>query len=600
MTQQTIPTRAEVSPEDRWSIEDLYSTDDAFLAEYQAAEKEIPLLPDRFADTLAQSAQQIASCLDALFQLEQRCEKLIVYANQRLHEDMANSTYQDFSDRTTRLSVQFSQAVSFLEPEILSIPAETLQRYLDEDVLIPYRRTLTEIVRNRAHVLSAQMEQLLSAAGEMAGSPSDIFSAFTNADLKFPIIFDDKGRETELTEVRYISFLKSPNRDVRKSAFQALFSTYGSYRNMLASTFSANAKQALFFARARGFQSTRASALFYNRIPEHVYDNLVETVNAHLPLLHRYMSLRKRLLKVDALHMYDLYVPMVPDVSMEYPFAEAKETVLESLAPLGREYQAVLQAAFAERWMDKYENRGKRGGAYSWGAYGVHPYVLLNHKNDLSGIFTMAHEMGHALHTYYSNQAQPYQYAGYRIFVAEVASTCNEALLIHHLLSKVEKKEERLYLINHFLEEFRTTVFRQTMFAEFEQKTHMLVAQGEPLTADRLCELYRNCNERYFGPDVVLDTGIEMEWARIPHFYTPFYVYQYATGFSAAIALSQRILDADGAEDYLRFLSGGCSQDPIDLLRGAGVDMTTPAPIEHALGVFSSLLDQMEDSLSGQ
>lgn len=598
MKQQAIPTRAEVPMEDRWSIEDLFASDDAFLAEYQAVEQEIPRLSPRFRNTLGQSARQIADCLTALFGLEQRCERLIVYANQRLHEDMANSTYQDFADRTTRLAVQFNQAAAFLEPEVLSIPEETLKQYLEEEVLAPYRRTLTEMIRNRAHVLSTQMEQLLSAAGEMAGSPGDIFSSFTNADLKFPKIPDEQGRETELTEVRYVSFLKSHNREVRKSAFQALFSTYDSYRNMLAATFSANAKQALFFARARGFQNTRESALFYNRIPETVYDNLVETVNAHLPLLHRYMRLRKRLLGVEELHMYDLYVPMVPDVSMEYPFEEAKETVLQSLAPLGKEYQAVLTSAFQNRWIDKYENRGKRGGAYSWGAYGVHPYVLLNHKNDLSGIFTLAHEMGHALHTYYSNQNQPYHDAGYRIFVAEVASTCNESLLIHHLLSKVTKKEERLYLINHFLEEFRTTVFRQTMFAEFEQKAHALAAAGEPLTADRLCSLYRDCNETYFGPDVVLDSGIEMEWARIPHFYTPFYVYQYATGFSAAIALSQRILEEDGAGAYLRFLSSGCSQDPIHLLQGAGVDMATPAPIEHALGLFASLLDQMEEALS--
>ena len=597
MKQQPIPTRGEVPLEDRWSIEDLFASDDAFLAEYQAVEQEIPHLAPRFMNTLSQSARQIADCLTALFGLEQRCETLIVYANQRLHEDMANSTYQDFADRTTRLAVQFNQAASFLEPEVLSIPEETLNQYLEEDILAPYRRTLTEMARNRAHVRSAQMEQLLSAAGEMAGGPGDIFSAFTNADLKFPKIQDEAGRETELTEVRYVSFLKSHSRDVRKSAFQALFSTYDGYRNMLAATFSANAKQALFFARARGFQNTRESALFYNRIPEAVYDNLVKTVGAYLPLLHRYMKLRKRLLQVDELHMYDLYVPMVPDISMEYPFAEARETVLESLAPLGKGYQDVLNSAFRDRWMDKYENRGKRGGAYSWGAYGVHPYVLLNHKNDLSGIFTLAHEMGHALHTYYSNQAQPYQYAGYRIFVAEVASTCNESLLMHHLLSNVTGRAERLYLINHFLEEFRTTVFRQTMFAEFEQKAHALAAAGEPLTADRLCTLYRACNETYFGPEVVLDPGIELEWARIPHFYTPFYVYQYATGFSAAIALSQGILEKNGAEAYLRFLSGGCSQDPIDLLRGAGVDMATPAPIEHALELFASLLDQMEDAL---
>lgn len=598
MADQTVRARADVPAEDRWAIEDLYPTDNAFLAEFQAVEQEIPRFSPQFVNTLSQSPQQIAHCLQTLFALEQRLERLIVYANQKLHEDTANSVYQDFSDRTTRLSVQFSQAAAFLEPELLSIPEETLQTFLKSEHLAPYRRTIEEVVRNRAHILSAQMEQLLSSAGEMAGSPSDIFSAFTNADLKFPTITDEQGHPVELTEVRYVPFLKSQSRRVRREAFEALFSTYGSYRNTLATTFSANIKQSLFFARARGFQSTREASLFYSRVPLDVYDNLVKTVNAHLPLLHRYVALRKELLQVDALHMYDLYVPMVPDVTMEFPFDKAKETVIEGLAPLGSAYQDTLRQAFQTRWIDVYENRGKRGGAYSWGAYGVHPYVLLNHKEDLNGVFTLAHEMGHALHSYYSDHAQPYQYAGYKLFVAEVASTCNESLLIRYLLDHVDEKAQRLYLINHFLEEFRGTVFRQTMFAEFEQTVHELLRAGEPLTAERLCAVYRKINQVYFGPDVILDDGIEMEWARIPHFYTPFYVYQYATGFSAAIALSQRILEENGAADYLSFLQGGCSKDPIDLLKGAGVDMTTPAPIEHALSLFSTLLDQMEEALS--
>ncbi len=598
MANQTIRTRAEIPVEDRWAIEDLYPNDDAFLSEFQAVEQQIPHFSAEFATTLSQSPQQLATCLKTLFSLEQRCERLIVYANQKLHEDTANSTYQDFSDRTTRLSVQFSQTVAFFEPELLSIPEETLQAFLKTDVVAPFRRTIKEIIRNRAHILSAPLEQLLSSAGEMAGGASEIFSAFTNADLKFPLITDEHGDQVELTEVRYVPFLKSQNRSVRKEAFEALFSTYGIYRNTLAATFSANVKQSLFFARARGFKSTREASLFYNRIPLSVYDNLVQTVNDNLSLLHRYIDLRKQLLHMDQLHMYDLYVPMVPDVTMNFPFAKAKETVLKSLAPLGKEYQNTLHQAFQERWIDVYENRGKRGGAYSWGAYGVHPYVLLNHKDDLNSVFTLAHEMGHALHSYYSDRAQPYQYAGYKLFVAEVASTCNESLLIRYLLSQVKEKDQRLYLINHFLEEFRGTVFRQTMFAEFEQKAHELAAAGEPLTADRLCTIYREFNQTYFGSDVILDDGIEMEWARIPHFYTPFYVYQYATGFSAAIALSQRILEENGAADYLSFLQGGCSKDPIDLLKDAGVDMTTPAPIEHALSLFSSLLDQMEEALS--
>ena len=598
MTKQTVRAREDIPQKDRWSIEDLFPSDDAFLAEFQTVEQEIPQFPARFSGTLAQSARQVANCLNALFALEQRLERLVVYANEKLHEDTANSIYQGLADRTTRLSVQLSQAAAFFEPELLELPEETLQTYLSETVLAPYRRTVSEVVRNRAHIRSAELEQLLSSAGEMAGSPSDIFSVFTNADLKFPTIPDEAGQPTELTEARYVSFLKSRDRTVRKAAFEALFSTYDSFRNTLAATFSANLKQDLFFAQARGFSSTREASLFYNRIPEAVYDNLVQTIHTHLPLLHRYVALRKRLLGVDDLHMYDLYVPVVSAVSMPFSFDEAKKTVLESLAPLGTDYQAVLKEAFQNRWIDVYENRGKRGGAYSWGAYGVHPYVLLNYKEDLNGLFTLAHEMGHALHSYYSDRAQPYHYAGYKLFVAEVASTCNESLLIQHLLSRTDEKAQRLYLINHFLEEFRATVFRQTMFAEFEQTVHTLLEHGEPLTADRLCSVYRSCNETYFGPDVVLDAGIELEWARIPHFYTPFYVYQYATGFSAAIALSQRILQENGAFDYLTFLQGGCSKDPIDLLKGAGVDMTTPAPIEHALSLFASLLEQMEEAIA--
>ena len=597
--QTTLKNRDEIPEQYRWAISDLYPTDEAWNAEYTALEAEIPQFASHWCGKLGQSLQTLADALCALFQLEQRCERLVVYANQKLHEDTANAVYQGFADRAQRLSVALSSSVSFVEPEILSIPEDHLQEILEGNMFPEYKRTISEIVRNRKHVLSYEMEQLLSSAGEMAEGASDTFSAFTNADLKFPMVKDETGASVELTEARYVPLLKSHNPRVRKDAFEALFSTYASFQNTLAATFSANIKKEIFYSKARRFSSTREASLFYSRIPLSVYDNLVSTINNHLDLLHRYVALRKRVLAAEPLHIYDMYVPIVQDVKMKLSYADAKKLVKEALSPLGKSYQDTLQEAFDSRWIDVYENRGKRGGAYSWGAYGVHPYVLLNHKDDLNGAFTLAHEMGHALHSYYSDQSQPYQYAGYKLFVAEVASTVNESLLMQYMLNRATDRKERLYLLGHYLEEFRATVFRQTMFAEFEQIVHASAEAGEPLTAQTLCDTYLALNKRYFGPELVLDKGIEMEWARIPHFYTPFYVYQYATGFSAATALSNRILEKGepAVNAYLSFLRGGSSADPIELLQQAGVDMASPEPIEKALALFEALLGQLESEL---
>ena len=436
------------------------------------------------------------------------------------------------------------------------------------------------------------MEELLAGVAEVAEGPKDIFMMFNNADLKFPVITGEDGEPVEITHGKYISLLESQDREVRKAAFQGLYESYGKFKNTLAATYRSNVKQAGFFAKARKYESSRAAALAGSAIPLEVYDSLIESVHAHLPAMHEYVKVRKEKLGVEELHMYDLYVPMVGEADKKIPYEEAKEIVLEGLAPLGEDYQELLKKGFNEGWIDVYENEGKRSGAYSWGAYGTHPYVLLNYQGNLKNVFTLAHEMGHALHSYHSDAAQDFIYAGYKIFVAEVASTCNEALLIRYLLDHSKDEKETAYLLNYFLEQFRGTLFRQTMFAEFEKQAHAKSEAGEPLTAEVLCELYYDLNKKYFGDDIVVDQEIALEWARIPHFYTPFYVYQYATGFSAAIAISSKILKGEPGivEKYKKFLSGGSALDCIDLLKICDVDMTTKEPVEEALKVFENTL----------
>jgi oligoendopeptidase F len=441
------------------------------------------------------------------------------------------------------------------------------------------------------------MEGLLADAGEIAEAPDNIFSMFNNADIKFPEIADESGEMVRITHGRYGQLLESADRRVRREAFEGVYATYKSYRNTLAAAFSSNVKQEAFFAKARKYNSTLEKALNAGNIPVEVYTNLVAAVHENMGLMHRYVSLRKKLLGVDELHMYDLYTPLIADVKMEIPFEEARKVVTKGLEPLGEEYAKILTEGFNHRWIDIYENENKRSGAYSWGAYGTHPFVLLNYNDTLNNVFTLAHEMGHAIHSYHSDREQPYVYAGYKIFVAEVASTCNEALLIDYMLKNTEDKKEKAYLINHFLEKFKGTLFRQTMFAEFEMITHKMVEEGESLTAEALCKVYHDLNVEYFGEDIVIDPEIDMEWSRIPHFYNAFYVYQYATGYSAAIALSRRILSKgpEAITDYIRFLSSGGSNHPIELLKAAGVDMSTKEPVNQALKMFEELLNQMDE-----
>lgn len=596
---QMLQKRSEGKKEFQWRMEDLYADDSAWQKDYEALREDIGRI-ESYKGRLSEGGRVLYELLSAKDAVDMRFEKVYVYANQKLHEDTARSFYQEMSGKAQTLAVQLSSAEAYITPEILGLARETLEEYFREvPELSLYRHYIGEIQRGREHTLSPREEELLARTGEMAESPKDIFSMFNNADVKFPTIWGEEGEPIEVTHGKYVSLLENRNREIRSAAFSSVYETYGKFRNTLAAMFKANVKQETFYAAVRRYQSSLEAALDASTIPVKVYENLIDTVHANLPLLHRYVGLRRRLLEVDELHMYDLYVPMVSDVDMKVGFEDAKRIVKEGLAPLGEEYLDILQEGFDGGWIDVYENQGKRSGAYSWGAYGTHPYVLLNYQENLNNVFTLVHEMGHAIHSYYSDKNQPYVYAGYRIFVAEVASTCNEALLIHHLIEKAEDKKEKAYLINYFLEQFRGTLYRQTMFAEFEKTAHAMEEAGESLTAESLCSVYYDLNKKYFGEDIVVDEEIAMEWARIPHFYTPFYVYQYSTGFSAAIALSSRILEKgeEAVEDYKKFLKGGSSAYPIDLLKMAGVDMESPEPVETALKVFGEYLDELEKLL---
>ena len=596
MADRGLCTREEIPAEAKWAIEDLYKNDDEWEADFTRLKERLPEL-SAYEGRLGESAQTLLSMQRLCDKMNMLAEKVYVYANQRLHENTDNAVYRNLASRAQSLLVEMSERTSYIEPEIMELPEGTIEKYLQENgELRVYGQYFENMIRQKAHVLPGEMEKLLASAGELAESPKDIFSMFNNADIRFPKITGEDDTDVEVTHGRFISLLQSKDQRVRKDAFEALYGVYEKFRNTLAATYRANVKQEVFFARARRYGSDLEGALDGSHIPVSVYDNLIHVVHEHLPLMHRYVKIRKKLLGLDELHMYDLYTPMTENSGEHFSFEDAKKTVLEGLAPMGEEYLSHLKDGFEHGWIDVYENQGKRSGAYSWGAYGTHPYVLLNYQGTLNDVFTLAHEMGHALHSWYSDETQPYIYAGYRIFVAEVASTCNEALLIHHLLKKAKDPKTKAYLINYFLEQFRTTLYRQTMFAEFEKITHGLQEAGEALTAERLCSIYYDLNKAYFGEDICIDRQIEMEWARIPHFYTPFYVYQYATGFSAAIALSGKILREGEAavEQYKKFLKGGSSMYPLELLRLAGVDMEQKKPVEDALLVFSEYLDEME------
>lgn len=592
--------RSEVPEALKWKLTDLYASDDLWEKEVDTIGSLSKKIAD-YAGKLGDSADTLLHFLKERDTLLQLMSRMYVYANQSYHQDTADAHYQAYAAKAESVRVEVSASLSFADPEILAIPEERIAKFYEEEPeLEKYRRAIDVIMRARAHTLSAEEESILAAAGELAASPENIFSMFNNADIRFPYITDVEGNRIQITHANFIKFLNDKDRSLRKEAFRGVYHTYAKWGNTLAAVFVSNLKQERFYAKMRKYPSVCAMHLSEGNIPEAVYDNLIETVHRHLPDLHRYMALRKKILGVEHLHMYDLYVPLVAEVDQKISYEEAKETVAKALAPMGKAYTDILREGYENGWIDVAANANKRSGAYSWGAYGTHPYVLLNQQDDLESMFTLAHEMGHAIHTYHSDKAQPFTYAGYLIFVAEVASTCNECLLNHYLLSQEENGDKRNYILNHYLESFRTTLFRQTMFAEFEKIVHEKTAQGESLTMEDLNRIYHDLNVLYYGPDVVVDSEIDYEWMRIPHFYTAFYVYQYATGFSAAVAFSKKILEEGqpAVDRYVKeFLSGGCAKDPIDLLAAAGVDMSTPKPVDDALSVFAKYLDEFEKQM---
>lgn len=599
METNKIPARADVPEKDKWAIQDLFATDDDWRAALAKAKEFIPRIT-AFRGRLAESGAALLSFFRLDDEISLAFDALVHYAQRRSDEDTRVAAYQEMVSQVTRFAVEIQSAAAFETPELLAISDEDMNRlYAEAPELELYRLNIDRIRRRREHVLSDKEEAILAAAGEMAASPDDIYSMLNDADLKFPDAVDKDGNKHPVTHGTFIPLMQSYDRVLRKSAFDSLYSVYGQFRNTSAATLSAQLKQLLFFANVRKYPSTLDAALDGNEVPTEIYRNLIDAVHRSFAPMYRYVALRKKLLGVDELHMYDLYVPVVDGVEMKFTFEEAKEIALKALAPLGEDYLNLLREGFANGWIDVYENEGKRSGAYSAGAR-VHPYVLLNFKGTLDDVFTLVHEMGHSIHSYLSNKTQPTAYQDYVIFVAEVASTCNEALLMEYLLSVTTDKKERAYLINHFLEQFRGTLYRQTMFAEFELAANEMTQRGEGTTAEALCAMYKKLNEQYFGPEMNVDEEISLEWARIPHFYYDYYVYQYATGYAAAIALSRRILREGEAavKDYLGFLSGGCSADPITLLRGAGVDMASPKPVEDATKLFDEMISEMEKILN--
>ena len=590
-----LKKRSEVAPEDTWATEDLYANDELWHADFQKAKEYLEAV-EKYRGHLGDSPELLYDYLKSGDELDVLMDSLANYAGRKHDEDTTNPVYQAMHAQLMSFYSELSAAYSFAKPELVSVPEETYRKFFEEKPELKlYEREIQKTLRSRAHTLSAEEEKLLAAAGDMARVPSEVFSVMNNADLKFPVVPDGEGGEIRLTHGNYIRLIESGDRSVRKAAFEGLYSVYDQFKNTSAALLYGHVREQVFYARQHKYGSAMEAALYDNEIPVEVYKNLISTVNENMGLMYRYMAVRKKLLGVDELHMYDVHTPMVSGTDRKVSFEEAKKIVYEALAPLGEEYRSHLKEGFENRWIDVYENEGKCSGAYSAGAR-KHPYVLMNYAGNLDSVFTLAHEMGHALHSWYSNHEQPVVYSNYRIFVAEVASTCNEALLMQYLLKNTKDEKERAGLLNHAMDDFRSTLYRQTMFAEFEMMIHEMAEGGEALTAEILNRKYYEMNKRYFGPDTTVDPQIALEWSRIPHFYYNFYVYQYATGYSAAMALSARIL-AEGesaVKDYIRFLSGGSSADALSLLKMAGVDMSTPEPIEKALRVFAGYLDEME------
>ena len=588
--------RSEVKEEYTWDLSAMYASKEAWEADLGEVETIIGKV-EKYEGKVTASAENLLQVLTLEAEAEQKLDLAYSYAARLHDQDTRDAEHQAMTQKAMSLYVSASSRTAFMAPEILASSREDIEAFIaQEPKLELYRKQIEEIQRLKAHCLSAEMEKLVAMTGEMSETPSQVYGILNNADFVFPMITDENGEQVRLTNGNFVPMLESADRRVRKDAFTSYYSVYKQFAGTIAALYDGQVKQQIFHAKAKKYDSTLEAAVDANNVNPAVYRNLIDTINKNMDKMHRYVKIRKKCLGVDELHMYDVYTPMIADAAKKIPFEQAKGTVLKALAPLGEDYVAKVKEGFENRWIDVYENEGKRSGAYSAGSYGAHPYVLLNHNDTLDNMFTLAHEMGHAMHSYYSNENQPFIYSQYKIFVAEVASTCNEVLLMEYLLSNTTDKKERAYLLNHYLDSFKGTVYRQTMFAEFEMRTNRMAENGESLNAESLSKLYHELNSKYYGSDMISDDEIAYEWARIPHFYYNFYVYQYATGFSAAVSLARGILKegAPAVERYKKFLSGGCSMTPVELLKIAGVNMEEPKPIQDALDVFGEILDEIE------
>ncbi|NMM62839.1 oligoendopeptidase F [Clostridium sp. P21] len=590
-----IKKRDEILQEDKWKVEKIYKDIESFEADFKKLKGVAPKLCE-YAGKLS-DGEKLLEYFKLDEEVSRLAGKLAIFAHMKNDEDTANPTFQVLKDKIFEYNAEIQSMQAFFIPEILSLEEGTIDKFIKSvPELNMYKFLLEKILKKKPHTLSVEQEKLIASVSDCLNAPEKVYSMLSNADMTFPKIKDEKGKKVELTDVNYSSFIRSKKRTVRKEAFKALFGTYKKYENTLAASLTSNIKNFIFISKTRKYESSMECSLKPNDIPLDVYNNTVDTVNNNLKSLHRYVSIKKKLLKLDDMHMYDLYVPLIDTVQEHIEYNEAVKIVKEGLKPLGKEYLDIFDEGINDGWVDIYPNKGKRGGAYSTGDYDTMPYVLLNYDYKLNDVSTLAHEMGHSIHSYYSRKNQPYIYSDYSLFCAEVASTTNESLLIHHLIENEKDEKRKLYLINQELEQIRTTVFRQVMFAEFEKITHEKIENGTPLTAKDLCKIWRELNVKYFGPDMIVDEEIDMEWSRIPHFYWDFYVYQYATGYAAAHSFANSILKngEKAVEAYKGFLKSGSSDYPINVLKRAGVDMTTPKPLEDTIKRFDELLDMLE------
>lgn len=590
--------RSTIENKFKWTIDEMYPNEESIEKDIQKV-KELIEEVKKYKGILADSEENLFKALNISEETSRILQNLYVYTHMKSHEDTRINKNQGNATKTDMLSTELSMATSYMVPEIIAMDSEKLENYLKTEKLSHYKKYVDDILRLKPHTLNEREEELLAAVADLSGVPENVYDMLSFADLQFPEIEDENGEKVRVTHSNFSLFLKSKDARVRKDAFEAMYGVYGQYKNTFASTLYGGIKSEIFYAKTRKYESALQGSLFQDNVSVNVYNNLIDAVHENLDTLNDYIDLKKKFLGLDKINMYDLYVPLTESFDMEIPYEKAQKIILEALKPLGEEYLENVKKAFAEGWIDVYGNEGKQGGAYSWGSYDSKSYILMSYKDDLNSLFTLIHEMGHSMHSFYSKNNQPYLYSGYKIFVAEVASTLNELLLINYLLKNAESKEERVYLLNYYLEQFRTTVYRQTMFAEFEKICHGKVEEGEPLTAEDFNNIYYDLNKKYYGESCEVNEEIALEWARIPHFYSNFYVYKYATGFSAASALSKQILEEgeSAVSRYKEFLKSGGSEFPLDQLRKAGVDMEKKESVDEALHVFKDLVKQLEKEL---